>query len=160
MQRLRAVAAPAPSAESPSGPPASARVPSASWNVPPDVLRRYLPLVRQVVAQMARRLPANVLRDDLMAAGVFGLMDSLRRNGAECSETFEWYARTRIRGAIFDELRAQDWLPRRARTAAHLNERPDCRGAEDERHEKHHVAGHRRTNDFTIHDPLLPVVAL
>jgi RNA polymerase sigma factor FliA len=78
----------------------------------------YLPLVRRVVRQLARRLPANVQRDDLLAAGVFGLIDSLRRNGGDGGAAFEWYARTRIRGAIFDELRAQDWLSRRARAAA------------------------------------------
>jgi RNA polymerase sigma factor for flagellar operon FliA len=75
----------------------------------------YLPLVRRVVHQLARRLPSNVQRDDLLAAGVFGLVDSLRRNGGDGGVAFEWYARTRIRGAIFDELRAQDWLSRRAR---------------------------------------------
>jgi RNA polymerase sigma factor for flagellar operon FliA len=81
------------------------------------VLKSYLPLVNQVVSQIARRLPANVLRDDLLAAGVFGLVDSLRRNGGDGGEAFEWYARTRIRGAVVDELRAQDWLTRRARAA-------------------------------------------
>jgi RNA polymerase sigma factor for flagellar operon FliA len=77
----------------------------------------YLPLVRRVVKQLARRLPSNVQRDDLLAAGAFGLVDSLRRNGGDEGAAFEWYARTRIRGAIFDELRSQDWLSRRARAA-------------------------------------------
>lgn len=80
-------------------------------------LDAYLPLVRRVVGQLSRRLPANVQRDDLLAAGVFGLVDSLRRNGGDGGAAFEWYARTRIRGAIFDELRAQDWLSRRARAS-------------------------------------------
>jgi RNA polymerase sigma factor for flagellar operon FliA len=78
----------------------------------------YLPLVLRVVRQLARRLPANVQRDDLIAAGICGLVDSLRRNGGDGGAAFAWYARTRIRGAIFDELRAQDWLSRRARAAA------------------------------------------
>jgi RNA polymerase sigma factor for flagellar operon FliA len=81
----------------------------------------YLPLVRQVVGQLARRLPANVQRDDLLAAGVFGLVDSLRRNGGDEGAAFEWYARTRIRGAVFDELRAQDWLSRRARASERVS---------------------------------------
>jgi RNA polymerase sigma factor for flagellar operon FliA len=76
----------------------------------------YLPLVRQVVARFLRKLPPNVLRDDLIAAGTYGLIDSLRKNGAERGPTFEWYARIRIRGAILDELRTQDWLTRRARS--------------------------------------------
>ncbi|GAC1353897.1 MAG: FliA/WhiG family RNA polymerase sigma factor [Polyangiales bacterium] len=79
---------------------------------------RHMPLVKQVVARFLRRLPANVLRDDLVAAGVFGLIDSLRKNGGDSGASFESYARIRIRGAILDELRAQDWLPRRARWAA------------------------------------------
>jgi RNA polymerase sigma factor FliA len=75
----------------------------------------YLPLVRRVVRDVARRLPSNVQRDDLLAAGVFGLVDSLRRNGGDGGAAFAWYARVRIRGAVFDELRAQDWLSRRVR---------------------------------------------
>lgn len=88
------------------------RTPSA------EEINRHMPLVRQVVARFLRRLPANVLRDDLVAAGVHGLLDSLRKNGGDTGATFESYARIRIRGAILDELRTQDWLPRRARWAA------------------------------------------
>ena len=92
-----------------------------------EEVARHMPLVRQVVARFLRRLPANVLRDDLMAAGVYGLIDSLRKNGGDQGPTFESYARIRIRGAILDELRTQDWLPRRARWAASGK----CAGAED-----------------------------
>jgi RNA polymerase sigma factor for flagellar operon FliA len=85
----------------------------------PDALHRgivtYLPLVQRLVRQLKRRLPANVQCDDLISAGVCGLVDSLRRNGGDQGVTFQWYARTRIRGAIFDELRAQDWVSRRTR---------------------------------------------
>ncbi len=88
------------------------RTPSA------EEVNRHMPLVRQVVARFLRRLPANVLRDDLVAAGIHGLIDSLRKNGGDAGATFESYARIRIRGAILDELRTQDWLPRRARWAA------------------------------------------
>jgi RNA polymerase sigma factor for flagellar operon FliA len=73
-----------------------------------------------VVGRLARRLPANVERDDLLAAGIFGLVDSLRRNGGDGGHAFEGYARTRIRGAVVDELRAQDWLSRRARAASEV----------------------------------------
>jgi RNA polymerase sigma factor for flagellar operon FliA len=76
----------------------------------------YMPLVRQVVARFLAKLPPNVLRDDLMAAGTYGLIDSLRKNGDDRGPGFEWYARVRIRGAILDELRTQDWLSRRARS--------------------------------------------
>ena len=75
----------------------------------------HRPLVERIVRQLAQRLPANVQRDDLVSAGLFGLVDALRRNGGDQGEGFQWYARMRIRGAIFDELRSQDWLSRRAR---------------------------------------------
>jgi RNA polymerase sigma factor for flagellar operon FliA len=75
----------------------------------------YMPLVRQVVGRVLRKLPPNVLRDDLIAAGTFGLLDALRKSG-DRGASFDWYARIRIRGAVVDELRAQDWLTRRART--------------------------------------------
>ena len=76
----------------------------------------FMPLVHHVVGTMLPRLPPNVLRDDLVAAGSFGLLDALRRQApAERGAEFGWYARVRIRGAILDELRSQDWLSRRAR---------------------------------------------
>ncbi len=80
-----------------------------------EELTAFMPLVHQVVARILRRLPPNVLREDLVAAGTYGLVDALRKNG-ERTTAFEWYARIRIRGAVVDELRAQDWLTRRART--------------------------------------------
>lgn len=78
----------------------------------------YAGLVRQIASGFQRRLPRNVLRDDLVAAGMSGLWDAIRRHQGERTGSFDWYVRTRIRGAILDELRAQDWLPRRARAAA------------------------------------------
>lgn len=83
-----------------------------------NLLAQYSPLVRQIVGGFQRKLPRNVLRDDLLAAGMSGLWDAIRRQGTERDDSFEWYVRVRIRGAILDELRAQDWLPRRARAAA------------------------------------------
>ena len=83
-----------------------------------EELQAYLPLVHQVVATFLRRVPPNVLRDDLVAAGTYGLVDALRRGSDASGATFEWYARIRIRGAILDELRTQDWLTRRARVRA------------------------------------------
>lgn len=81
-------------------------------------VKKYMHLVHQTVATFLRRLPPNVLRDDLVAAGAYGLIDSLRKNGEKQDPAFEYYIRIRIRGAILDELRAQDWLPRRTRWAA------------------------------------------
>lgn len=98
------------------GEPAPAAEP-APYN-PLALLERYQHLVRQIVGGFQRKLPRNVLRDDLMAAGMSGLWDAVRKHGHEASDNFDWYVRVRIRGAILDELRAQDWLPRRARAAA------------------------------------------
>jgi RNA polymerase sigma factor for flagellar operon FliA len=84
-----------------------------------ELLAIYTPIVRQIVGGFQRKLPRSVLREDLMAAGMSGLWDAIRRNGeASNADGFEWYVRVRVRGAILDELRAQDWLPRRARAAA------------------------------------------
>lgn len=83
-----------------------------------ELIAAYSPLVRQIAGGFQRKLPRNVLRDDLVAAGMSGLWDAVRRQLAEPCDRFEFYVRVRIRGAILDELRAQDWLPRRARAAA------------------------------------------
>jgi RNA polymerase sigma factor for flagellar operon FliA len=83
-----------------------------------QLLLQYEPLVRKIAGGFQRKLPRNVLREDLIAAGMSGLWDAIRRHPDGPSESFEWYVRVRIRGAILDELRAQDWLPRRARAAA------------------------------------------
>src|SRR5580704_11429681 len=73
-------------------------------------LAEWMPVVRQVVARFIRRVPRCIQRDDLLAAGTFGLLDALRRReGAARGPAFEWYVRVRIRGSIVDELRTQDW---------------------------------------------------
>ncbi len=76
-----------------------------------DILA-YLPIVESEVARFLRRLPRSVLRDDLVSAGTVGLFDALRKNGGERDVRFEHYVRIRVRGAILDELRREDWLSR------------------------------------------------
>jgi RNA polymerase sigma factor for flagellar operon FliA len=102
-------------------PPSSRRSGVAPAPVTATDVQDFMPLVRQQVARFLRKLPPNVLRDDLIAAGTYGLIDSLRKNGGDRGPTFEWYARIRIRGAILDELRTQDWLTRRARSRIAAN---------------------------------------
>ena len=77
-------------------------------------LRDFTQIVHRIVGGFQKRLPRNVLREDLMAAGMSGLWDAIQRHVGD-DEHFEWYARIKIRGAILDELRSQDWLSRRAR---------------------------------------------
>jgi len=79
---------------------------------------RHLPLVHTVVERVAAHLPPSVDRDDLFHAGVIGLMDALTRFDATRDNTFSTYAVLRIRGAVIDELRARDWVPRSARERA------------------------------------------
>lgn len=83
-----------------------------------ELLERYRPLVQKIAGGFQRRLPRHVLREDLVAAGMAGLWDAIRKHGDDANQGFEWYVRVRIRGAILDELRSQDWLSRRARAAA------------------------------------------
>jgi RNA polymerase sigma factor for flagellar operon FliA len=78
-------------------------------------LAANMPLVRKLVAKMRMRLPASVDRDDLMQAGLIGLNDALSRFETGHNSSFETYAARRISGAMLDELRANDPLPRRAR---------------------------------------------
>ncbi len=113
----RPIPAPRPSAaERPV--PAALTEEQARTAVSNALIAKYSSLVRQIAGGFQRKLPRNVLRDDLIAAGMSGLWDAVRKHGHEQTENFDWYVRVRIRGAILDELRAQDWLPRRARAAA------------------------------------------
>lgn len=81
------------------------------------LLQRHTPMVKKIVGGILRRVPGHILVDDLVAAGLSGLWDAIRRCGDLPEEHFQRYAGVRIRGAVYDELRAQDWLPRRMRAA-------------------------------------------
>lgn len=78
-------------------------------------IEEYLPLVRRVAAKMIGGLPANVEMDDLIQAGVMGLMDAMQRYEAGHGAQFETFAMQRVRGAMLDELRGTDWVPRSVR---------------------------------------------
>lgn len=107
-------------ARAPQWPPAmiTETLPAETHRATSEDVEKHLGLVHQVVARFMRKLPANVDRGDLVAAGMYGLVTSLERNGGDDGNAFEGYAKMRIRGAILDELRSQDWLSRRARWAA------------------------------------------
>ena len=107
--------------EAPSASPISERVrvaPRVARPVDDALMSEYLPLVRQEVARMVRRVPSHVQREDLVSAANFGLYDALRKYAHVLDDRFERYARIRIRGAILDELRTLDWLSRSARAEA------------------------------------------
>jgi RNA polymerase sigma factor for flagellar operon FliA len=77
-----------------------------------SLVEQYLPLVKTVVGRLAMTLPSHVNTDDLYSAGLVGLLNAVRRFDRKCGASFEHYARVRIRGAILDELRRLDWVPR------------------------------------------------
>ncbi len=79
------------------------------------LLRQYLPLVRNVAGRMAIGFPRSVELSDLINTGVIGLVEAFRNFDPERGVKFETYAVPRIRGAILDELRALDWVPRSTR---------------------------------------------
>lgn len=79
------------------------------------LVREYLPLVKRIAYHMMTRLPSNVEVDDLIQAGLMGLMDAVERFDDEQGAHFETYATQRVRGAMLDELREADWASRNVR---------------------------------------------
>jgi RNA polymerase sigma factor for flagellar operon FliA len=76
------------------------------------LVQKYLPLVSTVMGRLAMTLPEHVSHDDLYSAGLIGLLQALRNYNPACGNSFETYARVRVRGAMLDELRRMDWVPR------------------------------------------------
>jgi len=80
-----------------------------------DEMAKYTPLVKRIAYQVASKLPANVEVDDLIQEGLIGLLDALKKYVPQPNLSFEIYARTRIKGAIYDSCRKNDILPRNQR---------------------------------------------
>jgi RNA polymerase sigma factor for flagellar operon FliA len=76
------------------------------------LVENYLPLVASVMGRLAMTLPSHVDRDDLYSVGLVGLLQAIRNYDPACDTAFETYARVRVRGAMLDELRRMDWVPR------------------------------------------------
>ncbi|MGR2737418.1 RNA polymerase sigma factor FliA [Billgrantia sp. Q4P2] len=83
-----------------------------------DLLDEYLPLVRRQALSMQVRLPASIELDDLIQAGTVGLLEAMGRFDSTQGASFATFASQRIRGAMLDELRSRDWLPRSVRRNA------------------------------------------
>ncbi len=88
-----------------------------------ELIREYTPLIKFIAQKIAVRLPSNIELDDLISSGVIGLMDAIEKYDPTRDNKFKTYAEFRIRGAILDELRAQDWVPRSVRDKAKLLDR-------------------------------------
>lgn len=76
------------------------------------LVQQYLPLVTNALGRLAMTLPEHVDWEDLRSAGLMGLLQAIRNYDPSCGTSFETYARARIRGAMLDELRRMDWVPR------------------------------------------------
>ncbi len=83
----------------------------------------YSPLVKYVAGRVAVGLPQNIEQSDLVSYGVFGLIDAIEKFDTGRNIKFETYAIARIKGAIIDELRSIDWVPRSVRSKARLVEK-------------------------------------
>ncbi|MCA8918360.1 MAG: FliA/WhiG family RNA polymerase sigma factor [Planctomycetes bacterium] len=88
-----------------------------------DLIQMYLPLARVTAERMHGKLPSHVEVDELIQAGVFGLMDAIDGFDPDRGVKFEVYAKQRISGAILDDLRSQDFAPRLVRTHSHRMDR-------------------------------------
>ena len=83
-----------------------------------QLVEQYLPLVRYTAERVLAKLPNHVELDDLMSAGIFGLIDAIEGYDLTREVKFKTYCSMRIRGAILDELRSFDWVPRLVRSKA------------------------------------------
>lgn len=88
-----------------------------------EIILEYAPLVRYIAQKIASRLPPNIELDDMISCGVIGLMDAIEKFDPTRDNKFKTYAEFRIRGAILDELRSQDWVPRSVREKAKIVEK-------------------------------------
>jgi RNA polymerase sigma factor for flagellar operon FliA len=87
------------------------------------LILHYSPLVKFVAGRVASGLPQNIEQSDLVSYGIFGLIDAIDKFDPERGFKFETYAISRIKGAIIDELRSIDWVPRSVRAKARSIER-------------------------------------
>src|SRR6266849_10794036 len=83
------------------------------------LIQEYAPLVKYIAQRLACRLPASVCLEDLISAGVLGLMDAIEKYDPTRATSFKTYAELRIRGAMLDDLRERDWVPRNVRHKEH-----------------------------------------
>jgi RNA polymerase sigma factor for flagellar operon FliA len=118
------------------------------------LILHYAPIVKYVAGRLAAGLPQTVDQADLTSNGMFGLMDALEKFDPERQVKFETYAIPRIRGAILDELRAMDWVPRSIRFKAREVEKAQAdlesklhRGPTDQE-----VAGHLGISLDELHE--------
>jgi len=84
-----------------------------------ELIKSYLPLVKKVVHRLSGRLPKDIDIREMLNSGIIGLVDALEKYDPKHETNFSTYAQFRIRGAILDSFRSQDWLPRSLRFKSH-----------------------------------------
>ena len=87
------------------------------------LIMEYASVIKYIAQRIATRLPPHISVEDLMNAGVIGLIDAIEKYDPSRDNTFKTYAEFRIRGAMLDELRALDWVPRSIRQKEHALDR-------------------------------------
>ncbi len=83
---------------------------------------QYAPLIRYIASRLALRLPSHISQEDLISSGIIGLIDAIQKFDISKNINFKTYAEFRIKGAMLDELRSLDWIPRSVRKKSHLIE--------------------------------------
>jgi RNA polymerase sigma factor FliA len=83
---------------------------------------QYAPLIKYIAARLALRLPSHISLEDLISSGIIGLIDAVQKFDPSKNINFKTYAEFRIKGAMLDELRSLDWIPRSVRKKSHLIE--------------------------------------
>lgn len=77
-----------------------------------NLIREFTPVIKAIANRLSYRLPAHLDAEDLMSAGIIGLMDAMTKFDPTREAKFKTYAEFRIRGAMLDEIRSMDWIPR------------------------------------------------
>ena len=83
---------------------------------------QYAPLIKYIASRLALRLPSHISMEDLISSGIIGLIDAVQKFDPSKNINFKTYAEFRIKGAMLDELRSLDWIPRSVRKKTHLIE--------------------------------------
>ena len=87
-----------------------------------QMVLQYAPLIRYIASRLALRLPSHISQEDLISSGIIGLIDAIRKYDRSKNIDFKTYAEFRVKGAMLDELRSMDWIPRSVRKKTHLIE--------------------------------------
>jgi RNA polymerase sigma factor for flagellar operon FliA len=87
-----------------------------------EMVLQYAPLIKYIASRLALRLPSHICQEDLVSSGIIGLIDAVQKFDPSKNINFKTYAEFRIKGAMLDELRSLDWIPRSVRKKSHLIE--------------------------------------